>query len=299
MTAAIAAMPDAASAQRLIFDVGMHQGEDTAFYLKKGFRVVGFEADPRLAAGCRTRFADAIASGMLTIVEGAICEPPAPGTDRPETIRFYRNTGNTVWGTVDGEWASRNESLGTRSEIIEVPVVDFAECLRRFGVPYYLKIDIEGMDRVCLKALATVEQRPAYVSIEAEKVDRGRLEAEVVLLTRLGYAGFQAIQQSGISTQREPEPPREGHYAGHRFAEGSSGLFGEDLPGPWTDAATLLRRYRRVFVLYRWFGDSAVLPRLRAGRLLIKVLSRLSGRPIPGWYDTHARHRSAAQRAAR
>ena len=31
----------------LIFDVGLHRGEDTEFYLKKGFRVVAFEANPR------------------------------------------------------------------------------------------------------------------------------------------------------------------------------------------------------------------------------------------------------------
>ena len=30
----------------LIMDVGMHRGEDAAYYLAKGFRVVGFEADP-------------------------------------------------------------------------------------------------------------------------------------------------------------------------------------------------------------------------------------------------------------
>ena len=30
----------------LIYDVGFHQGEDTAYYLKKGFRVVAFEAHP-------------------------------------------------------------------------------------------------------------------------------------------------------------------------------------------------------------------------------------------------------------
>ena len=34
-------------------DVGFHQGEDTAFYLKKGFRVVAFEAHPRLAENGR------------------------------------------------------------------------------------------------------------------------------------------------------------------------------------------------------------------------------------------------------
>ena len=28
----------------LVFDIGMHLGADTEFYLKKGFNVIGFEA---------------------------------------------------------------------------------------------------------------------------------------------------------------------------------------------------------------------------------------------------------------
>ncbi len=32
----------------LIYDVGFHHGEDTAVYLRKGFRVVAFEAHPLL-----------------------------------------------------------------------------------------------------------------------------------------------------------------------------------------------------------------------------------------------------------
>jgi len=34
--------------KNLIIDVGVHQGEDTEYYLKKGFCVVGIEADPQL-----------------------------------------------------------------------------------------------------------------------------------------------------------------------------------------------------------------------------------------------------------
>jgi 16S rRNA A1518/A1519 N6-dimethyltransferase RsmA/KsgA/DIM1 with predicted DNA glycosylase/AP lyase activity len=37
----------------LIFDIGLHRGEDTDFYLKKGFRVAAFEVDPNLVAHCR------------------------------------------------------------------------------------------------------------------------------------------------------------------------------------------------------------------------------------------------------
>jgi hypothetical protein len=41
-----------------MYDVGFHRGEDTAFYLKKGFCVVAFEAHPRLAEKGRAMFAD-------------------------------------------------------------------------------------------------------------------------------------------------------------------------------------------------------------------------------------------------
>ena len=35
-------------AQRLIFDIGMHHGQDTAYYLSLGNRVVAVDADPTL-----------------------------------------------------------------------------------------------------------------------------------------------------------------------------------------------------------------------------------------------------------
>ena len=37
----------------LLYDVGMHRGEDAEFYLRKGFRVIGFDADCR-GSHCRS-----------------------------------------------------------------------------------------------------------------------------------------------------------------------------------------------------------------------------------------------------
>jgi len=34
--------------ENLVFDIGMHRGEDSEFYLKKGFRVIGVEANQEL-----------------------------------------------------------------------------------------------------------------------------------------------------------------------------------------------------------------------------------------------------------
>jgi hypothetical protein len=40
----------------LIYDVGMFNGDDTAYYLEKGFHVVGIEANPRLITQLTQRF---------------------------------------------------------------------------------------------------------------------------------------------------------------------------------------------------------------------------------------------------
>ncbi len=275
----------------LIYDVGMHKGEDTDYYLKKGFNVIGYEADPIWAAHCRSRFSEEIKNGKLIVVEGAIVEIPL-GESKERTIKFYKNKEISVWGTVDGAWAYRNELLGTTNEIIEVPIVNFAECLEKYGIPHYLKIDIEGMDAACLRALIRFEQKPDYVSIESEKISYIHLVEEMNLLAQLGYTQFKAVQQQGISQQIEPKTSKEKQYVGYQFQEGSSGLFGEDLPCDWKAYKQILHEYKMIFLQYKLFGDNGKLNQYIVGRVLRKVLSKLMLKPIPGWYDTHAKHSS-------
>ncbi len=274
----------------LIFDVGLHRGEDTEFYLKKGFRVVAFEAAPDLAEACRVRLSKEIADGRLVIVEGAIVENPSPG----KTVTFYQNPSRSMWGTVCEDWASRNMALGSSSNTISVPAVDFVAALKTYGIPYYLKVDIEGMDRVCLKALEHFECKPDFLSIESDKCEFDALLEEIDLLEALGYTGFKAVQQEQIGRQHEPNPAREKQRVGQHFPEGASGLFGRDLPGRWVCANVLKQRYRRIFVEYRLFGDFGIFSGFWLGRALRKILKTVLRRPLPGWYDTHARHRSTA-----
>lgn len=275
----------------LIYDVGMHMGEDTDYYLKKGFRVIGFEADPDLLKHCKNRFSKEIEDGRLVIVEGAIVDQRSEEIVT-QTVKFYKNQNSTVWGTVSADWANRNEVLGTHNEIIEVNAVDFTECLRRYGIPYYMKIDIEGLDTACLRSLLNFEQKPSYVSIESEKIVFDKLLEEFTLLEQLGYSKFKAIEQSGISSQIEPALSSEGVYAGYRFQRGASGLFGEDLPGRWKDKNQIIKEYKIIFVLYSLFGDYGFLNRFRGRDRLIDVFCKILRRPVPGWYDTHAKHLS-------
>jgi hypothetical protein len=97
-------MPD----ENLIYDIGMHRGEDTDFYLRKGFNVIGFEANPHLVAQCRIRFQDAVATGRLRIVEGAIATEEAG-----DSITFYINA-ESAWGTVHPSWGQNATLLSEK-----------------------------------------------------------------------------------------------------------------------------------------------------------------------------------------
>ena len=272
----------------LIYDVGMHRGQDTDYYLQKGFQVIGFEANPENAAYCRNRFAEAIERKQLTIVEGAIVEGDF-ASGETQKVKFYRNQNHSLWGSVCEDWAHRNEVMGTRNEIIEVRAVDFKKCLADYGIPYYLKADIVGSETVCLKALLEFENKPDYLSIRSEKVIFRKLENEINLLEQLGYDKFQAIQQDFTFLQALADS-QEGERVSHTFEEGASGLFGKDLRGKWKNKEKILKDYRRIFVLYWLFGDYSYLQQTEKGRKFISQLERIARRPLPGWYDTHAKH---------
>lgn len=272
--------------KNLIYDVGMHRGQDTDFYLKKGFNVVAFEANPANVRFCRKRFAKEIEEERLFIVEGAIVESPAG-----QKVKFYSNKDHSFWGSTDSDWAYRNEVMGTTNEVIEINAVDFKQCLEKYGVPHYLKADIVGSEIICLKALLEFENKPDYISIRSEKVIFRKLKEEFDLFDRLGYNKFKAIQQDFTDFQVKIDSP-DGEKIDYTFEEGASGLFGEETSGKWKTKEQVLRQYRKIFMLYWLFGDYSFLIQSEKGRKFIAQLERAVRRPLPGWYDTHARHSS-------
>ena len=58
----------------LIFDVGAHNGDDSFYYLSKGFRVVAVEANGDLCAFLRSRFGREASTGRFILVEAAIAD---------------------------------------------------------------------------------------------------------------------------------------------------------------------------------------------------------------------------------
>jgi hypothetical protein len=96
-----------------------------------------------------------------------------------------------------------------------------------------MKVDIEGMDSVCLEGLLSVEEKPKYISVEASATSIKDTFTQLHLLDQLAYTRFKIVPQLNITEQRCPNPAREGIFVDHRFEGGSSGLFGKEVPGEW------------------------------------------------------------------
>ena len=265
----------------LIIDVGMHTGKDTEFYLAKGFRVATVEANPRLVDQVRKRLTEAVRSERLTIFNTAI-------SDREGTATFYVNTQKDDWGTLSESFAARNVALDTDLIPIDVECTRFEKILEKTGIPYYLKIDIEGADILCLQALSRFQDKPRYVSIEMSLRNFDDAFSEIALLWVLGYRQFKIVNQALNDTVRCPDPPLEGNYVDARFDGHTSGPFGEEAPGAWMSLDQLLERVRDIISEQALYGAHGRYYDTWRARLNWRYRRMFGLEPV-GWYDIHAR----------
>lgn len=249
---------------QLIFDVGMAGGEDTAYYLHRGYRVVGIEAHAGLARECAERFASAVRDGQLIIENVGIAESRG-------TMPFYISTEPPFYHSFDRQWASRN---GKEPTEIAVPTVPITDLIDKHGIPYYMKVDIEGNDDLIVEQLDPA-RKPKLISIETSNA------SQIELLASKGYTKFKCISQRLFLPVQTPPSLRERLHVlgaklrsargpigglfrktplrrvaermihgvrrrrGWEFQMGSSGPFGDDLCGRWLDAAEMIATHRQ------------------------------------------------------
>lgn len=218
----------------LVFDIGMHNGDDTEEYLARGYRVVAIEANPTLVEVARKRFLKAIAAGRLAIEGCAIFH-------REGTTSFWVNDEKEDWSALDQEVGGR---FGTRCHEISVPCTRLSTIFKKYGVPFFLKSDIEKGDRYGLEDLNPADL-PRYVAVEAHEFNY------LLLLWKYGYRKFKIVDQMRLNSKFPLLSNEHLHtrilkrvfwYADRvknkfgknlKYKPGSSGPLGEETEGPW------------------------------------------------------------------
>lgn len=198
----------------LVFDMGFYDGEDTRYYLAKGARVVAFEANPALFEAGNQRFAEAVKQGQLSLHNLAIAKQSGP-------VEMFMHRDNLQFCTINKETA-----LGWPKEeldkIIIVEAITGAQLYEQFGVPDYVKIDIELLDIEVIRPLKDLKTRPTFVSAEFQNL---LVLAELV---GAGYDAFKVVDQAKI-------PGSVTGVGGENFtlSAGSSGPVSDEAPGEW------------------------------------------------------------------
>lgn len=221
----------------LILDLGLHIGQDTEFYLKKGFNVVAIEANPELCEEANDKFYSFIKSGQLHLINKAV-------SNNNEKLKFYIHPTQKDWSSCFKEFI-RSENVELTE--IEVEGITIKELFEQYNVPRYMKVDIEGADGLVAKQLSFLKEKPDFVSFETSRSNYAEIFSYLFLA---GYKKFQLINQLKYNGLYLENIKNEGKNLSHCFELGSSGIFGLDLDETkWVDYTEVISRYNRFIDL--------------------------------------------------
>lgn len=259
---------------RLIFDIGFHNGDDTAYYLSCGHDVVAIEANPVLAEDGRRRFPSEIESGRLTLVNCGLWDQTG------SKLAFFVNDTDSGWSSFVSELGQR----GGKYHEIQIECTTAAALFEKYGVPWYLKVDIEGSDKIVVGAL-TKRNAPQYLSCELE-----HNSSALDRLSECGYSRFKLINQEtftqslpifkdqfsiralrklcvgfplvkrAIAKLPERLKPKYMLWDTFRdkypysFSRYASGPFAEDTEGHWVSSSAMRVRLTYLFSQYTRYG---------------------------------------------
>lgn len=180
----------------LIFDIGFNKGGDAINYLADGYRVVGVEADPGLvtAALQDSHFSGALQGGRLQLVHRAV-----GGEHAPPELPFwqYGRYDEGVWGSVGGPHRKCKECNSCCHISAHVKTMTCEQLMVQYGVPLYMKIDVEGADADCISSISSSRSHdslPLYISFEVP--DATESIAPLKYLESLGFTRFKTVAQA-------------------------------------------------------------------------------------------------------
>jgi len=144
----------------LAFDVGANIGQFTAPLLKLGARIVAVEPDPNAAAILRIRF---WARWPVTIEQFAI-------SNQAGTANFYQQHPGSQRNTLQ---ANEILAVGGASQIVQVKLITLSELIAKHGLPFFLKIDVEGHELAVLAGLQAAVPRIMFECNTPEALQDG------------------------------------------------------------------------------------------------------------------------------
>jgi FkbM family methyltransferase len=169
----------------LVFDIGAHVGDRIASFRRLGTVIVAVEPQPALAKTLRLLYGR---DPKVTIEETAVGRQSGG-------IELNLNLDNPTVSTASADFMeAAAHAPGWRDQAwtkrVRVPLTTVDALIARYGIPAFIKIDVEGFEA---EVLAGLEQPVRAISFEFTTIQLDIARACVERCSALGYAKFNAV----------------------------------------------------------------------------------------------------------
>lgn len=168
----------------LVFDIGAHVGDRVASFRRLGARIVAVEPQPALVRVLRLLYGRTADVAIEAVAVGRSVG----------TTRMMINDDNPTVSTASREFVdAARDAPGWQTQrwtrSIEVRVTTLDSLIDKYGIPAFIKIDVEGFEEEALNGLAhSVEA----LSFEFTTIQRDVALACIERCVTLGYVRFNA-----------------------------------------------------------------------------------------------------------
>jgi len=178
----------------LLFDIGANVGAYTQARKHEFERCVLVEANPLLCEKLQATFQAEIEQSHVIVCNNIV--------SKEASATFYVNKADTI-STADIEWVQQSrfsESYRQWTPINNVATISIDELIRVYGVPSYLKIDVEGYEWNVIQSLTQCLQN-THIAFEWAEEKKAELLLILDWLHNLGYTQFSVQYEDAYNFQ--------------------------------------------------------------------------------------------------
>jgi FkbM family methyltransferase len=147
--------------KHVAFDIGANKGNKVKAFLKMGYQVIALEPEKKSIETLQFRYSK---NKRVTIVAKGV-------SDKEGTMELHITDARSGLNTFSDKWikslSNKNENRWNRSDKFkdsyEVSLTTVDSLMDEYGVPYFIKIDVEGFE---LNVIKGIKRLPNYLSFE-------------------------------------------------------------------------------------------------------------------------------------
>lgn len=177
---------------KLVFDIGSNIGTTIEFFSHRANKVVGFEPNPTLFQRLKQRFEN----------RNVILDPR--GLSNEVGYKIFRIANADTISTFSDDWVNNSRFTGDYiwNEGITVETTTLDSVIEQYGIPDYIKIDVEGHEFEVLTSFTKLLEN-TVISFEWAEEQKNKIEQTINYLHNLGYENYSYTEADKIQLSDE------------------------------------------------------------------------------------------------